>query len=95
MVVSRENVMNALTDQQWNEYEERGCLVLGRVLEDQALAELRERIDQIMLGEADLDYDRIFASMKQPAFLFDGRNILDLKRLSSIGFRVFGIGKHS
>ena len=41
--------MNALTDQQWNEYEERGCLVLGRVLEDQALAELRERIDQIML----------------------------------------------
>ncbi len=43
----------------------------------------------------DLDYERIFGSMKQPAFLFDGRNILDLNRLSSIGFRAFGIGKHS
>ena len=55
--------MNALTDLQWNEYEEKGCLVLGRVLEDQALAELRERIDQIMLGEADLDYDRMLMQL--------------------------------
>lgn len=41
----------------------------------------------------DLDYERIFASMSQPAFLFDGRNILDHRKLFKIGFNVFAIGK--
>jgi len=40
-----------------------------------------------------LDYSRIFEAMSKPAFLFDGRNILDLKALRETGFRVFGIGK--
>jgi UDPglucose 6-dehydrogenase len=31
--------------------------------------------------------------MKHPAFLFDGRNILDLPRLRALGFRAHGIGK--
>src|SRR3990172_2605212 len=41
----------------------------------------------------DLDYERIFQSMEQPAFLFDGRNILDHKKLFNLGFNVFAIGK--
>lgn len=40
-----------------------------------------------------LDYAKIFAGMQQPAFIFDGRNILDLARLREIGFRASGIGK--
>jgi UDPglucose 6-dehydrogenase len=40
-----------------------------------------------------LDYARIFAGMHQPAFVFDGRNILDLAKLRAIGFRASGIGK--
>ena len=40
-----------------------------------------------------LDYRRIFKSMVQPAFLFDGRNILDHKKLFETGFNVFAIGK--
>lgn len=40
-----------------------------------------------------LDYGRIFAGMTKPAFLFDGRNILDLGALKSLGFRTYGIGK--
>ena len=40
-----------------------------------------------------LDYARILAGMHQPAFLFDGRNILDLPKLRALGFRVAGIGK--
>ncbi len=40
-----------------------------------------------------LDYDRIYRSMVKPAFIFDGRNILDHKRLFEIGFNVFPIGK--
>lgn len=40
-----------------------------------------------------LDWNRIYAAMKKPAFLFDGRNILDLPALKSMGFVVGGIGK--
>jgi UDPglucose 6-dehydrogenase len=41
----------------------------------------------------ELDYPRIFASMTKPAFLFDGRNIVDRERLFEIGFNVCSIGK--
>ena len=40
-----------------------------------------------------LDYAKIFAGMPKPAFLFDGRNIVDLAALRKIGFRASGIGK--
>lgn len=41
----------------------------------------------------DLDYKKIYDSMKKPAFIFDGRNILDHKKLFEIGFNVFPLGK--
>lgn len=40
-----------------------------------------------------LDYEKIFSLMRKPAFIFDGRNILDHKLLYSIGFNVYPIGK--
>lgn len=40
-----------------------------------------------------LDYQKIFASMQKPAFIFDGRNILDADALRKIGFEVYSIGK--
>jgi len=40
-----------------------------------------------------LDFGRIYANMHKPAFLFDGRNLLDLPRLRSLGFEAYGIGK--
>jgi UDPglucose 6-dehydrogenase len=40
-----------------------------------------------------LDYEKIFRSMKKPAFLFDGRNIVDRKKLFKTGFNVYAIGK--
>jgi UDPglucose 6-dehydrogenase len=40
-----------------------------------------------------LDYARILAGMHQPAFLFDGRNIVDLAKLRALGFRASGVGK--
>jgi UDPglucose 6-dehydrogenase len=41
----------------------------------------------------ELDYEAIFQSMVKPAFVFDGRNILDHKRLHAIGFNVYAVGK--
>jgi UDPglucose 6-dehydrogenase len=40
-----------------------------------------------------LDYQQIYQAMQQPAFVFDGRNILDRRLLSQIGFEVHAIGK--
>ena len=42
---------------------------------------------------AELDYEAIHESMIKPAFIFDGRNILDHKRLHAIGFNVYAVGK--
>lgn len=42
---------------------------------------------------AGLDFEKIYRSMSKPAFIFDGRNILDHKGLFDIGFNVFPIGK--
>ena len=41
-----------------------------------------------------LDYGKIFETMQKPAFVFDGRNILDHKKLKEIGFQVYAIGKN-
>lgn len=41
----------------------------------------------------ELDYNRIYGGMAKPAFIFDGRNILDHKKLYKIGFNVFPVGR--
>jgi len=41
-----------------------------------------------------LDYKRLYASMTKPAFIFDGRNILNHRELQQIGFEVHAIGKN-
>ena len=43
----------------------------------------------------ELDFQRIFDAMRKPAFLFDGRNILDLGDMREIGFEAFGIGQNA
>lgn len=40
------------------------------------------------------DYNVIYKKMMKPAFIFDGRNILDHDALREIGFEVFAIGKN-
>lgn len=40
-----------------------------------------------------LDWQRIYDSMEKPAFVFDGRNILDAEALRQIGFEVVSVGK--
>lgn len=39
------------------------------------------------------DYEKFYSTMQRPSFIFDGRNLLDHKQLTKIGFKVFGIGK--
>jgi UDPglucose 6-dehydrogenase len=41
----------------------------------------------------ELDYQKLFDSMEKPAFIFDGRNLLDHQKLFEIGFEVYPLGK--
>ncbi|MGB0173387.1 MAG: hypothetical protein ACPF9C_04750 [Flavobacteriaceae bacterium] len=39
------------------------------------------------------DFTKIYNQMEKPAFVFDGRKILDHNHLQSIGFTAYEIGK--
>ncbi|MDM1355961.1 UDP binding domain-containing protein, partial [Myroides marinus] len=39
------------------------------------------------------DWQRIYDNMQKPAFIFDGRSILDRQELEKIGFEVYTIGR--
>ena len=38
------------------------------------------------------DWQKIYDNMLKPAFVFDGRNILDAEKMHAIGFQYFKIG---
>lgn len=40
-----------------------------------------------------LDFQKIYDNMPKPAYVFDGRNIVDVEKLRQIGFIVYSIGK--
>src|SRR5262245_49374018 len=52
-----------LTDETWAQYERDGYLPLGRVLEGSELGALQARLDDIMLGRAPVDYDRLLMQL--------------------------------
>lgn len=55
--------VDALTDAQWRSFEADGYLRLGRLLDDDGLRVLRERLDAIMLGTADVPYDELLMQL--------------------------------
>jgi len=50
---------DTLTTEQWSQYQTQGYLRLGQVLTNEELQALQQRMDEIMLGTAPLDYDRM------------------------------------
>ncbi len=38
-----------------------------------------------------IDWEKIYENMKKPAFVFDGRLIVDAEKLTKIGFKVSGV----
>lgn len=50
---------NLLTDEQWKFYEENGYVKLGKLLSPEELKRMQERINSIMLGTAEIDYNRL------------------------------------
>lgn len=67
------------------------------VIEQDAYAACQDAHAIAVLTEWDefkkLDWQRIYDNMLKPAFIFDGRNLLDAPALRKIGFEVSGIGR--
>jgi len=55
--------MHTLTDEQWAQYKRDGYLNLGLLLEGDALTRMQTRLDDIMMGKADVDYDRMLMQL--------------------------------
>ncbi|MEM7134236.1 MAG: phytanoyl-CoA dioxygenase family protein [Chloroflexota bacterium] len=59
---------DTLTEEQWQQYETQGYLRLGKIVTDEELATLQQRMDDIMMGRAPLDYDRMLMQLdREPA----------------------------
>ena len=54
---------NYISNVQWKRFREEGYVRIGRVATDEELSALQSRIDDIMLGKATLDYDRLMMQL--------------------------------
>ncbi len=52
-----------ISDAQWAQYDRDGYLKLGKLLSDAELKGLQQRIDEIMLGQARVNYDRMLMQL--------------------------------
>jgi hypothetical protein len=60
-----------LNDRQWDQFERDGYLKLGKLLPDDELAELQQRIDDIMLGRAPVPYERMMMQLDSMTGKYD------------------------
>ena len=64
-------MVNSLTESQRQQFDDEGYVKLGRLLDDDALKGLQDRIDAIMLGEATLDYSRVLMQLDSGTGAYD------------------------
>lgn len=55
-------MLSHITDSQWAEYQDLGYLKLGK-LDDATLHAMQQRLDEIMLGRADVAYERMLMQL--------------------------------
>lgn len=65
---------------------------------DDTFSSIEERLEAVEITAKEglpsrLEWGRIANGMRRPMFVFDGRNILDHRKLEALGFRVEAIGK--
>jgi len=73
-------MLQTITDDQWAEFQELGYLKLGRIEEAQ-LRNLQQRIDDIMLGKAQIDYDRLLMQLDSATGAYEDAGV------QSLGFK--------
>lgn len=56
-------MLDSISAAQWKQFDEDGYLPLGKVVADTQIEALRTRIDEIMLGTAAVDYERMLMQL--------------------------------
>jgi len=56
-------MVKQITDEQWDHFDIHGYVRIGQVATDDELTLLQQRMDDIMLGKAPLDYDKIMMQL--------------------------------
>ncbi|HVF10058.1 MAG TPA: phytanoyl-CoA dioxygenase family protein [Abditibacteriaceae bacterium] len=70
--------MNAsISVAQWERYERDGYLILGKLLSDEEVATLQKRLDDIMLGKAPVDYNRMVMQREGESGQYNQQGIQD------------------
>ena len=64
-----------LSEQQWTQYFRDGYIKLGKVLSDDELKGLQARIDAIMRGEAEVDYERMLMQLDSESGAYDDAGV--------------------
>lgn len=62
---------HTVTEADWAAFDAEGYLRLGRIADDDLLAAMRQRIDDIMLGRADVDYPRMLMQLDSDDGAYD------------------------
>ncbi|HIN27710.1 TPA: hypothetical protein EYM82_02365, partial [Candidatus Poribacteria bacterium] len=52
-----------ITEAQWEHFDNEGYVRIGQIASNQLLADIQQRMDDIMLGKAPLDYDQIMMQL--------------------------------
>lgn len=55
--------MALISAEQWKTFEDTGVLYLGKLLNDEDLKALQDRLDSIMLGTADVEYSKLLMQL--------------------------------
>jgi phytanoyl-CoA hydroxylase len=58
--------MSFFSESDWSSFDTQGYLRIGRVADASLLAAMQQRIDQIMLGQAPVDYTRMLMQLDSP-----------------------------
>jgi phytanoyl-CoA hydroxylase len=69
------NITHLITDEQFQQYEEQGYLNLGKILSDEMLVKLQSRINDIMLGKAEVNYDKMLMQLDSDSGKYEDAGI--------------------
>lgn len=67
--------MPQITPAQWQQYHRDGYLVLGKLVTDEELTALQNRIDEIMLGKARVNYDNMLMQLDSESGKYEDAGI--------------------
>jgi hypothetical protein len=67
--------MTYITAAQWQAFDEQGYVRLGKPGGEGMIDAMRRRIDEIMLGDADLDYDRMLMQLDSSDGSYDAAGV--------------------